>query len=81
MTQGEQPRARCVLTLEFPSSAEAENVHESVRLENEGYLESAVEGNVLRAEADADSLKSLLHTLDDFMACVGVAHGIVTKKR
>jgi len=67
--------------MEFSSPAEAEKVHSSVRLDNEGYIESTIEGKVLRAEAEADSLKSLLHTLDDFMACVSVAHGIVKKER
>lgn len=70
----------CSLVLEFRSNAEAEKVHRSVELDNDGYLESRVEGSDIVARIEADSLKSLLHTLDDFLACVGVADRIVTEK-
>jgi tRNA threonylcarbamoyladenosine modification (KEOPS) complex Pcc1 subunit len=71
---------RCSITLEFNTGAEAEKVHRSVELDNEGYLETRVDGRTVVAKAEAESLKSLLHTLDDFLACVGVAERIVSKK-
>lgn len=81
---GGLPNARskvtCKLRLEFGTPEEATNVHQSVDLDNEGYLTSRVEGRALVAEINADSLNSLLHTLDDFLACTGVAERIVSKK-
>jgi tRNA threonylcarbamoyladenosine modification (KEOPS) complex Pcc1 subunit len=77
-TQGR--RVVCSLSLEFGSETEAERVHKSVELDNEGYLNAKVEGSTISAEIEADSLKSLLHTLDDFLACVGVADRIVSRK-
>lgn len=68
------------MSIGFGSSAEAENVHRAVELDNDGYLETKVEGSSIVASIEADSLKSLLHTLDDFLACVGVADKIVSKK-
>jgi len=76
----ETPRVICKLELDFSSHEEAENVNRSVLLDNEGYLVTSVRGSSLLAEVKADSLKSLLHTLDDFLACTSVAERIVTRK-
>jgi hypothetical protein len=51
-----------------------------VVLDNQGYIDSCVRDKAIVARVEADSLRSLLHTLDDFMACVAVAEGIVLKK-
>lgn len=73
-------KVRCELHLEFDSKESAENVHRSVELDNQGYIVTRVDGRVIHAEIEADSLNSLLHTLDDFLACTGVADKIVAKK-
>jgi tRNA threonylcarbamoyladenosine modification (KEOPS) complex Pcc1 subunit len=78
--QEQMPKVRCVLQLEFDSSESAERVHRSVELDNQGYIATRVRGNLIHAEIEADSLNSLLHTLDDFLACAGVADKIVVKK-
>lgn len=70
----------CSITLEFGSEEDARNVHRSVEMDNDGYLETKVEGRTLVAHIEADSLKSLLHTLDDFLVCVGVAEKVVASK-
>jgi len=75
------PKVTCTLTLGYPSEEEAEKVHRSVELDNEGYLRTAVEGRSMVARIEADSVSSLLHTLDDFLACAGVAERIVSGKR
>ncbi|HIJ16970.1 MAG TPA: hypothetical protein HA364_04245 [Thermoplasmata archaeon] len=80
MSTKEVCTVRCSLTIAFRSAAEAETVHRSVELDNDGYLETKVEGQTVVARIEADSLKSLLHTLDDFLACLGVADKIVSKK-
>jgi len=71
----------CDLRLEFPSHESAETVHRAVEQDNEGFVESRVEGSSIIARMEADTLKSLLHTLDDYLSCMGVAENIVTKKR
>ena len=80
MTESKEPKVTCRLRLEFASHDEAEKVHRSVSLDNEGYLTSHVEEQALVAEIRSESLKSLLHTLDDFLACTSVAEKIVTKR-
>lgn len=75
------PKVTCKLSLGYSSEEEAEKVHRSVELDNQGYLITAVEGRSIAARIEADSLNSLLHTLDDFLACAGVAERIVSGKR
>ncbi len=73
----ESARVKCDIELAFDSSESAEKVHASVEQDNEGYVSSRVEGAVLKAHLEADSLKSLLHSLDDFLSCVSVAEKMV----
>lgn len=68
------------MTLEFDSQESAEKVHRSVEMDNLGYLVSRVSGNKIVADVKSDSIKSLLHTLDDFLACTSIAAKIVSKK-
>lgn len=77
---GDGPKVKCSIVLEFPSSQEAERVHRSVELDNQGYVRTKLSERTIVAEVEADSLNSLLHTLDDFLSCAGVAEAIVTKK-
>ena len=71
---------RCTLVLEFPSPEEAEKVLRSVELDNQGYIATKVVGSAIHAEMSSTSLKSLLHTLDDFLACTSVAEKVVSRK-
>ncbi len=73
-------KVSCEIRLEFTSPEVADKVHRSVVLDNQGYIESRVSESAIVARVEAESLRSLLHTLDDFMACVAVAEGIVKKK-
>ncbi len=72
---------RCKLTLGFDSPEDAEKVQRSVELDNEGYVESRVEGSSIVAEIETGSITSLLHTLDDYLVCASVASKIVSKER
>jgi hypothetical protein len=66
-------KARAQLRLTFGDAATAEAVASSVSLDDEGYIETTRRGRTVTARASADSPMSLLHTLDDYLACVNVA--------
>ncbi|HEX9908903.1 MAG TPA: KEOPS complex subunit Pcc1 [Thermoplasmata archaeon] len=74
---GDVNRVLCTLILEYGSGEEASKIHRSVELDNQGYLRTEVRDNRIVAEIGASSLNSLLHTLDDFLACASVAEKIV----
>jgi len=61
------------LRLAFASEDEARRMADALAPENGRHLRVRVEGNVLVAEADADAPLSLLHTLDDALACLSAA--------
>ncbi len=74
------PKVRCSLRLEFSSEAEARKILDAVELDNQGYVLTKVEGSSVLADIEAASLNSLLHTLDDFLACTSVAEKVISKK-
>ncbi|HKZ48361.1 MAG TPA: KEOPS complex subunit Pcc1 [Thermoplasmata archaeon] len=61
------------LTMTFADAATAKAVTDSVSLDDEGYIRTRRSGKTITAEARADSPLSLLHTLDDYLACISVA--------
>lgn len=76
----DRPKVRCSLRLEFSDPDQAQRVHKSVELDNAGYVTTRLDGNTIVAEIEASSLKSLLHTLDDFLSCTSVAEKIVSRR-
>ena len=78
MAAGVESAVVCEITLEFPSDKHAMSVLRAVETDNEGYVRAELFGSKLTTRIEAQSLKSLLHTLDDFLACVSVAHKVVS---
>ena len=72
-------KVRCELVLVFPSEDIAGKVYDAVEQDNAGYVRAERTGDSMTASMEASSLKSLLHTLDDFLSCVSVAERIVSK--
>ena len=63
----------CVLELDYVDEAEARAVRGAIVPDDAGFVRSRVEGSRLVAEMEAASPMSLLHTLEDYLACVAVA--------
>ncbi len=66
-------KARARLTLAFEDAATAAAVAASVSLDDDRYIRTARRGRTITAEATAENPMSLLHTLDDYLACISVA--------
>ena len=66
-------KSRATVTLTYPDAALAKAVAESVSLDDQGYIRTRRKGATIFATATADAPMSLLHTLDDYLACVSVA--------
>ncbi|MFO7791816.1 MAG: KEOPS complex subunit Pcc1 [Candidatus Saliniplasma sp.] len=63
----------CKVVLEYNDTKSAELIASSVSPDNEGYIELEVKGTTIECFAGAETPKKLLHTLDDFLACVAIA--------
>jgi tRNA threonylcarbamoyladenosine modification (KEOPS) complex Pcc1 subunit len=72
-------KAVCTITLEFENTEKAKKVLRSIQVDDQGFVKSAVKGKTLEAVVESKSVASLLHTLDDYLACVSVAADIVKK--
>jgi hypothetical protein len=65
--------------LEFDSAEKAKKVLRSIQADDQGFVTSTVKGTTLEAVVESTSVPSLLHTLDDYLACVSIADDIVKK--
>ena len=74
-------KAQARLILTFDNAATAETVASAVSVDDEGYIETARRGRTVTARASADGPMSLLHTLDDYLACVSVAERTAREAR
>lgn len=69
----------CTLQLEFESVEKAKKVLGSIQADDQKFVKSTLKGKMLQAEIESQSVPSLLHTLDDYLACISIADGIVKK--
>ncbi len=68
----------CNITLEFESGEIAINILKSVKIDNEGYVKSMVEGKNIVSVIKAETPLSLIHTIEDFLICVKVAEQVAS---
>ena len=66
-------KSRATLTLNFRDAKTARAVADSVSLDDEGFIRTRRKGATIVATASADGPLPLLHTLDDYLACISVA--------
>ena len=69
----------CNLEIEFDSSEKADFIIKSIKVDDFDYVYSRVEKNKLIAEINSKSISSLLHTIDDYLACISVACKVLDK--
>lgn len=67
----------CLIEIDYESEEEAKNVARSITLDNGKYADSEVLGTKLIIRASASSTPSMLHTIEDILACVKVADQLI----
>ena len=72
-------KIRCDLVIEYDSNDKAQTIFRSTKVDDCGFVKSKVDKNRLEASIESKSLSSLIHTLDDYLACISVAEKIVDK--
>ncbi len=71
--KGDIHRIGARLILEFEDEEKAERILRSLEVDNYQYIKCHREGRRIVCESSSDKPSSLLHTLDDFIACVIVS--------
>lgn len=74
-------KVSCTLNIDFDSIEKAENVFKSIKVDDLQFVSSKIKNTNLEAKIEANSISSLLHTIDDYLACVSVAEKIVDKDK
>ena len=72
-------KIHCTLVFEYPDKKTAETIYQSTRVDDQDFVKATVNENKLEAVIESTSIPSLLHTVDDYLACVTVAEKIVDK--
>ena len=71
----------CIIEIDFENNEKAKNVFKSIKVDDFDFVSSKIKNNRLEAKVDSNSISSLLHTIDDYLACVSVAEKIVDKDK
>lgn len=69
------------MKLRFLDSETAIIIKNSLSPENKDFLKSWVEGDTIFCTTESDDPMRLLHTLDDYLSCLGIAEQIVERKK
>ena len=72
-------KVKCSLSIDLDDVKKAEAVLKSVQVDDFDFVKSKINKKQLEAVIESDSVSSLLHTLDDYLACVSVAMKILDK--
>lgn len=69
----------CDIKIEFDDVEKARTVLKSIKVDDFDFVNSKINNNILEAVVKSKSISSLIHTLDDYLACISVAMKIVDK--
>ena len=69
----------CIIEMRYNDKKTAENILKSVKVDDYNFVDSQLKDNTIVAQISADSIPSLLHTLDDYLSCLSIAEKIVNK--
>jgi len=69
------------LTLKYINENIAKDIQQSLRIDDDSFITSKVEDNIVYAAIRSKSLSSFLHTIDDYLSCLAVAEHIMEEKK
>jgi len=72
-------KASCDVVIEFDDAKKAKKILRAIEVDNLDFVKSQAKGKKLEARIESKSVSSLIHTLDDYLACVSVAKEVVDK--
>jgi tRNA threonylcarbamoyladenosine modification (KEOPS) complex Pcc1 subunit len=72
-------KVSCNLIIEYDKAEKAERILRSVKVDDFDFVKSKINGKRFEATIESKSVSSLIHTLDDYLACISVAEKIVDK--
>ena len=72
-------KVSCKVIFEYNNSEKTEKVLRSIKVDDFNFVRSKLNRNKLEVLIESKSVSSLIHTLDDYLACISVAEKIIDK--
>jgi hypothetical protein len=73
-------KIECKIIIQYPNKKTTENILKSLKVDDVSFVKSSITNQTqLIVNISTQSISSLLHTLDDYLACLTVAEKIVNK--
>jgi len=72
-------KINCDIVIDFDNIKKVKTVLKSIKVDDFDFVKSKANGKRLEAKIETNSVSSLIHTLDDYLACVSVAIKVVDK--
>ena len=72
-------KVSCDVVIEYDDAKKVETILRSIEVDNFDFVQSWADRKHLETHIESTSVSSLLHTLDDYLACVSVAEKIIDK--
>lgn len=69
----------CKMLFEYKNKSHAENIAKTVGVDNYIFVKTKTDGNKIISEIESKSIPSMLHTVDDYLSCIGVAEKMVDR--
>ena len=63
----------CDIEMDLESESQAQAILKAIELDNGSYAKASIDGKTIRLVCEAKSMPSMLHTLEDLLACIRVA--------
>jgi len=70
----------CDVNIEYDDVKKAKTILKSIDVDNLNFVKSQINGKKLETHIECNSVSSLIHTLDDYLACVSVAEKVIKKE-
>ena len=72
-------KVTCKFTFKYPSIEIAQKVKDALEVDNYKFVTTELENETLVAHLKSDSVMSLLHTTEDYLACLSTAEQVITQ--
>jgi len=70
----------CNVKIEYKDIKEADKILKSIEVDNLNYIVSKRKGKIIDTIIESKSISSIIHSLDDYLACISIAEKIIKKK-
>ena len=69
----------CKFIFEYPNSDMAKKIRDALEVDNYNFIKTELDAGNMIAHIKSESIMSLLHTTEDYLACLSSAENVITQ--